>query len=292
MHVSAGRAVMAVILAFCFQLLYMQGSGSKAIDHPLRYEIRRGIAYITLHLPIVCALTLCGDSMADFVRNARVESSIRWIACETYAIGMIGMWCLAMLEHSKDAKGELWLPKWARLIPRLIAGIVAIFLPLTHQLPPEEEEASATGEGSSHSSSALRLLVRSAVEGAAAAAEGGETEGSSAEVSQGGPDITTTKLLGILTCLSVFALLWEMVTCLDGPNAPHDSAPQHLLDRADDGHTTRAALETPKWKGYPTLFEPGAATIDRSHQREQGTDGAHQSAISPVTTMDSGETQV
>lgn len=35
-HTSAGRAAMAVCIAFCFQLFYMQGGGSRAYIHPLR----------------------------------------------------------------------------------------------------------------------------------------------------------------------------------------------------------------------------------------------------------------
>lgn len=49
--------------------------------------------------------------MAELVRYNHVSNAIRWIACETYAIGMIGVWCLAWIEHERDAKGELWLPK-------------------------------------------------------------------------------------------------------------------------------------------------------------------------------------
>lgn len=69
------------------------------------------MSYYTLHIPIVSALTLCGDSMAELVKEDHVSSAIRWIACETYAIGMIGLWCLAMIECERDEKGELWLPK-------------------------------------------------------------------------------------------------------------------------------------------------------------------------------------
>lgn len=49
--------------------------------------------------------------MAEQVREDHVSSAIRWIACEMYAIGMIGIWCLGMIECERDQKGELWLPK-------------------------------------------------------------------------------------------------------------------------------------------------------------------------------------
>jgi hypothetical protein len=49
--------------------------------------------------------------MAEFIREEHVNQAVRWIACETYAIGMIGNWCLSWLEYERDEKGELWLPK-------------------------------------------------------------------------------------------------------------------------------------------------------------------------------------
>jgi hypothetical protein len=181
--------------------------------------------------------------MADMVREEHVSSAIRYIACETYAIGMVGLWLLAAIEHERDEKGELWISKvrkssskretencrltrqnlqWARLTPRLLAGIVAIFLPLTHQ----------------------------------------QAESSDSEISiqeeNDGTDITTTKLLAILAGMSFLALLWEQVACLDGPNAPFESAKDDLLSRADDGHTSKAALSTPPWRGKYTYCTTSA----------------------------------
>lgn len=49
--------------------------------------------------------------MAEFIREDHISQALRWIACETYAIGMIGNWWLALLEFERDEKGELWLPK-------------------------------------------------------------------------------------------------------------------------------------------------------------------------------------
>ena len=37
MHLSTLRAVLAVAVAFCFQLFYMQGASSKAFVHPIRH---------------------------------------------------------------------------------------------------------------------------------------------------------------------------------------------------------------------------------------------------------------
>lgn len=158
---------------------------------------------------------------------------------------------------------------------------MAIFLPLTHQKP--EEAGEATNEGT------VRLLV-TAAEGAMGGVEAAQEE-------SGRVDITTTKLLGILACLSLFTLLWEQFTCLDGPNAAHEMAHEDFLNKADDGHTPKAALSTPHWRGvcghmfddkpkksiaiadiflfppitgFPALAEPGSGTFDRTHQRDHG----------------------
>jgi len=93
-------------------------------------------------------------------------------------------------------------------------GIVAIFLPFTKQkMEAEAEYLFDEGEGTS------------------------------------GVDIDTTKLLAILASMSAFALLWEQVTSLDGPNAPHEVAGDNFIEIANDGHTTKAALSTISWRG-------------------------------------------
>ena len=106
-HAAAGKAIMALVIAFCFQLMYMNGAWSKRIIHPLRYSVIRAMCFFSIHLPIVSSLTLCGDALADFIREEHVPSGVRWLACESYAVGIIMLWCLAMLEHERDEKGEL-----------------------------------------------------------------------------------------------------------------------------------------------------------------------------------------
>lgn len=82
-------------------------------------------------------------------------------------------------------------------------------------------------------------------------AEAAAGEGSIAMEGEGngGVDVTTTKLLGILASMSFFALLWETITGLDGPNAPAECASEDFLNRANDGHNLKEALQTPTWRG-------------------------------------------
>ncbi|PWO00818.1 hypothetical protein FA09DRAFT_358177 [Tilletiopsis washingtonensis] len=262
MHLSTLRAVLAVAVAFCFQLFYMQGASSKAFVHPIRHSVRTVIPWFTLHLPIVSALTLCGDSMADLTKEQFVPQAIRWITCGTYAIGMLGMWALAMLEQETDMPGELWVRKNLRLLPRLAAGFVAIFLPLT----PQGGEPEHGEEGPVH---LVRLLRRAVEEGAGSAGEA-SPEGAASGFTAASLD--STRLLAVLAGMSLLVLLWEMISSLDGPNAPHESAHEGLLAAIDTGHTSTHVLQTPAWRGFPTIAEPGCATVDRSHQRSHGDD--------------------
>ncbi|KAK0562904.1 hypothetical protein OC861_005080 [Tilletia horrida] len=132
-HSSTGRAVLALMIAAAFQLMYMMGANSKSRTHPIRRNTKSAFLWFTIHMPIVSALTLCGDACAEFVKELEVKDGVRWMLCETYAIGMIGIWVLAMIEQEKDQPGELYIPKNWRLAPRLVCAVIAIFLPLSSQ---------------------------------------------------------------------------------------------------------------------------------------------------------------
>lgn len=277
-HAKAGKAIMALMIAFSFQLMYMNGGWSKKITHPLRFSVWHATGFLSLHLPLVSALTLCGDSLADFIKEERVPSGVRWLACESFAVGMIVLWILAMLERERDEKGELWLPRWARLLPRLCTGIIVIFLPLTYQGPPEHE-----GESTAHfvgimARQAIKVLAESGPESNAEAHAGTEEHHS-------GIEMTTTKILGIMTALSFFSLLWETLTSLDGPNAPPEEASEEVMQHALNNQGILSALSTGEWRGFPRLCEPGSGTFDHSHQRK------HASGLTPTTTINTDAEQ-
>jgi hypothetical protein len=134
-----------------------------------------------------------------------------------------------------------------RLLPRLAAGFVAIFLPLT----PQGGEPEHGEEGAVH---LVRLLRRAVEEGAASA---GEASPKGAASGFTAASLDSTRLLAVLAGMSLLVLLWEMISSLDGPNAPHESAHEGLLAAIDTGHTSTHVLQTPAWRGFPTIAEPG-----------------------------------
>lgn len=254
-HDRTGRAIMSLMVAWAFQLLYINGGGSLKIIHPIRHSMFTVFVFFSAHIPIVAAMTICGDGMGEMIKEKEAASGLRWLVCESYAVTMLGLWVLAAIEVEQDDKGELWMPKWLRIFPRLVATVIAVFIPFTYEVPPPPEESSAE-------QFRLRELLGRAEE---------HVKGGSSTIQKHGDNLDTTKLMAILTTLAVLCLLWETVGGLQGPAAPDESAPQHLIDLASgelgDGHNTAVALQTPKWKGIPTFAEPGSFSFDYSRQR-------------------------
>ena len=191
------------------------------------------------------------------------SSDLLYNSCAT----QLTAWAFAMIEGCGDAKGHVWISRFWRVLPRLIAGIIAVFLPLSHYSVGEasSSEASMTGEPTASAEPGGAALVESAghrrAEAAGAAAEmaGAEAEATAA--------LGNTAMIGILAALSLAVLIWEWVSALDGPDTEEEEAPESMRD--GDKYTPPHALKTPKWRGVPTIFEPGFMHFDKSHQRSE-----------------------
>lgn len=70
--------------------------------------------------------------------------------------------------------------------------------------------------------------------------------------------VNSTALLGIAAALGAAAWLWQEFGALDGPNAAWY---QHGTNETRDPAGAR------KWKGFPTMVEPGAWILDSTKQR-------------------------
>lgn len=210
MHSGVARIILTVVVAFVLHGIYCCGAGSRTITHPIRRSMGHAIPFFALHLPLVSAITLCGDATAELVKENEVAQGIRWIFASTYAIGLISTALLVMLEKEHDARGELFFSKPVRIAPRFVAAIVVLLLPLADQ-----EHVNSTG------------------------------------------------LLGAAAALGGAAWLWQELGSLDGPNAAwyQPSAAQQMPDQAG----------ARRWKGFPTMVEPGAWILDSTQQRGRST---------------------
>ncbi|SNX81695.1 uncharacterized protein MEPE_00400 [Melanopsichium pennsylvanicum] len=133
MHSGVARVILTVVVAFVLHGIYCLGAGSRRITHPIRRTMWHALPYFGLHLPLVSAITLCGDATAELVRENKVAQGIRWIFSATYAIGMISTALLVMLEKEHDEPGDLFFPKQVRIAPRFVAAIIVLLLPLADQ---------------------------------------------------------------------------------------------------------------------------------------------------------------
>lgn len=110
-----GRAILALMVAFCFLMFYIRGSYAKHCSHPLRFSTTTAWIFLSIHIPLVSALTLFGDACGDLVKERITTQSIRWIMCGTYSIGMVCVWILAMIEKCHDKPGDTWIAKVGHL---------------------------------------------------------------------------------------------------------------------------------------------------------------------------------
>ncbi|TKY90607.1 hypothetical protein EX895_000605 [Sporisorium graminicola] len=228
MHAGVARIILTVVVAFVLHGIYCTGAGSRRITHPIRRSVLHAVPYFALHLPLVSAITLCGDATAELVKENEVAQGIRWIFAATYAIGMVSTALLVMLEKEHDEPGELFFSKPIRIAPRFVAAIVVLLLPLAEQ-----------------------------------------------------HHINSTALLGIAAALGGAAWLWQEFGALDGPHAPWYK--QDSQAQTDAGQQAALPAGTRRWKGFPTLVEPGAWMLDSTKQRGRTTTFVHHESGATAT---------
>lgn len=206
MHVGAVKAVLTVVIAFFLHGLYCQGAGSRQFTHPIRHSGPSCMTWFTLHLPFVAAIALCGDTTAELVREQEVAQGIRWMFSGSYAVAMVCLTCIALLERETDKPGELWFNKTVRIVPRLLVATIVLLLPLADQ-----------------------------------------------------EHINSTVLLGIAAACTALVFGWQEIGSLDGPNAS-------WYQEGGVDQTISPPGLVRKWKGYPTIVEPGSWNL---HPRDR-----------------------
>ena len=201
MHVGVAKAILTAVIAFFFHGLYCQGAGSRQFTHPIRHSMASCVTWFSLHLPFVAAITLCGDTTAELVHEQEVPQGVRWMFSGSYAVAMISLTCIALLERETDKPGELWFSKTVRVAPRLLAGTIVLLLPLASQ-----------------------------------------------------EHINSAALLGITASCTVLVFGWQEIGSLDGPNA-------NWYQEGGDDQSMYPSGVVRKWKGYPTIVEPGSWSL-------------------------------
>ncbi len=107
------RAVWTLVIAFCFNSMYVFTDGAIENDHPIRRSVWTAFPWLLIHLPMSAGL-LIGGHVSAYGTNHLMESGHRWLWGGGLGVGMLCMWVLAQLFLDCDPPGKLLLPKVSR----------------------------------------------------------------------------------------------------------------------------------------------------------------------------------
>ncbi|KFY02359.1 hypothetical protein V490_00550 [Pseudogymnoascus sp. VKM F-3557] len=128
------RAIWTLIIAFCFNWLYVHNDGSLEYEHAIRHNIITAFAWVMMHLPLVASMLVGGHVAAASTKTDELEGAELWLLCGGLGIGIICLYVIAVLHRSDDPPGTLMLSKHIRLLFRPVIGIIIICLPLSPDL--------------------------------------------------------------------------------------------------------------------------------------------------------------
>lgn len=164
LHSKLGRGVCCLIISYTFLWLYFNGGTSVRATHPLRRKGETAILWIYGHLPLIAGLILAADSAGEWIQSddestkKHAEGEDKFseqsktssvtspsVGAETeehepsrYAlsffftggicVSFLSLCMMGFLEKSRDSKNMHIVPKFYRIIPRAIAGIIILCL--------------------------------------------------------------------------------------------------------------------------------------------------------------------
>jgi len=185
-----GRAAMCLFIAFCLCWLYTATDGSRENSetgvHALRWKAMHGLQWLMLHLPLSAALLITGDICAVFVKYGHD------------GVGVEGVHKRA--EETFPATHEWQALRWL-FCGGLAIGVLCLYwIALLHHEVDEDEETKSILFMRYHVRRGTRLPV--AVVITFLPLVGPET-------------LSITGLLGAVTGLLGFSVVWELVGGMD-----------------------------------------------------------------------------
>lgn len=104
------RAVWTLVIAFCFNSMYVYNDGAINNVHPIRRSVYTAFAWLTIHLPLSAGL-LIGGHVSAASTGGELDTGRRWLWGGGLGTGMLGMWIIAQMYRDNDPSGKLLLPK-------------------------------------------------------------------------------------------------------------------------------------------------------------------------------------
>lgn len=113
------RAVWTLVIAFCFNSMYVYQDGAILNVHPIRRSVYTAFAWLLIHLPLSAGLLIGGHvSAIATATEEELNTGQRWLWGGGLGVGMLGIWIIAQLYRDLDPPGTLLLPKQLRILPR------------------------------------------------------------------------------------------------------------------------------------------------------------------------------
>ena len=159
-----GKAILGLIIAFAFNMLYFEIDGTNLYVHAIRRSRYAYTVWQYIHLPFILAYVLSSSALARLVvahdcRDANVEtlaedwrgrseaelsSGLRWFFCAGLGVALACMGVISLTHEHKTLEG-LRLVKKHRLAIRFVVAVILICLPLAERLDSLELVATVTG---------------------------------------------------------------------------------------------------------------------------------------------------
>jgi hypothetical protein len=119
------RAIWTLVIAFCFNSMYVYTDGSINNIHPIRRSVWTSFPWLLIHLPMSAGLLIGGHTSAISVKqDVQLEPAHRWLWGGGLGLGMLCMWIIAQLFKDNDPPGKLLMPKVCRLENPLVVAIL------------------------------------------------------------------------------------------------------------------------------------------------------------------------
>ena len=103
--------------------------------------------WLLIHLPMSAGLLIGGHVSAGSAFEEELISGKRWLWGGGLGLGMFCMWIIAQLYRDDDDRGILVLGKQLRLLPRLLASLIYVLLPLASEESLSPTALISTGAG-------------------------------------------------------------------------------------------------------------------------------------------------
>lgn len=145
------RAVETLIIAFCFNSMYVYCDGATENVHPIRRAVWSAFSWLLIHLPLSAGLMVGGHVSAATVPEEELNTGQRWLWGGGLGLGTFCLFLIGMMYKDEDPEGFLRFSKVRsglksehsvhqanfgqplRLLPRLLASIIFVLLPLASE---------------------------------------------------------------------------------------------------------------------------------------------------------------